>query len=67
METGMDEKVECDACTKDATHSFNIRRAADNYVRHKCCEKHYNIAMSKLMVFLKHVRKKKKLASKPVT
>jgi len=59
----MVEKIECDACTKEATHSFNIRRAADNYVRHKVCLKHYNIAMSKLMVFLKHVRKKKKIVS----
>ena len=50
--------IECDACHKEATHSFQLRYSADNYVRHKCCEKHYGIAINKLMKFLKHVRKK---------
>jgi predicted amidophosphoribosyltransferase len=50
--------VECDACHKEATHSFNLRRSNTNNVRHVCCQKHYNIALSKLMVFLKHVNKK---------
>lgn len=50
--------IECDACQKEATHSFKLRRSNINQPRYKCCEKHYNIAMSKLMVFLKHVRKK---------
>ena len=52
--------VECDACKEEAEYSFKIRRAADNYVRHRACQKHYNIAMSKLMVFLKHVKRKGK-------
>jgi hypothetical protein len=50
--------IECDACHKEATNSFQLRYSANNCVRHKACEKHYNIALSKLMVFLKHVRKK---------
>jgi len=52
--------LECDACTKEATHSFNLRYSNTKSVRHEVCERHYNIAMSKLMVFLKHVRKKNK-------
>ena len=55
--------LECDACHKEATNSFQLRYSADNYVRHKACHKHYNIAMSKLMVFLKHVKKKNKLTT----
>ena len=51
--------IECDACSKEATHSFMLRYSNIRQGRHKTCEKHYNIAMSKLMVFLKHVRKKK--------
>ena len=60
VEAGMDEKVECDACNKQATQSFQLRYSADNYIRHKCCQKHYNIALSKLMVFKKHIRRKGK-------
>ena len=50
--------LECDACHKEATNSFMLRYSNTKQVRHKACEKHYNIALSKLMVFLKHVRKK---------
>jgi hypothetical protein len=50
--------LECDACNKEATHSFILRRSNADKPRYKVCEKHYNIALSKLMVFLKHVRKK---------
>jgi hypothetical protein len=50
--------MECDACNKEATHSFNLRYSNVRQVRHKCCKKHHNIAMSKLRVFLKHVKKK---------
>jgi len=50
--------LEYDATTKEATHSFNLRYSNTKSVRHKACNRHYNIAMSKLMVFLKHVRKK---------
>ena len=51
--------IECDACHEEATHSVILRRSNTDKPRYKVCEKHYNIAMSKLMVFLKHVRKKK--------
>ena len=50
--------IECDACNKEAVESFNIRYSNTNIVNHKACCKHYNIAISKIKVFLKHVRKK---------
>ncbi len=52
--------VECDACKKEATHSFQLRHSNDNIVRYSCCSKHYNIALNKLMVFLRHVKRKGK-------
>jgi hypothetical protein len=51
----------CDACEKKAVNSFNIRYSNTNIVNHKACKKHYNIAMSKPLTFLKHVRKWEKL------
>ena len=56
--------LECDACPKEATHSFNIRYSNINQVRHKVCRDCYNLAMSNLMKFLKHVKRKGKYDSR---
>jgi hypothetical protein len=50
--------MECDACDKKAVESFNVRYSNTNIVKHKACRKHFNIAKSKPLVFLKHVRRK---------
>lgn len=50
--------LECDACEDEATHSFNLKYSITKNVRHKACKKHYKIALNKIRVFLKHVRRK---------
>ena len=55
--------MSCDACNKESVESFNIRYSKDNHVKHNACRKHYNIAMSKLLVFLKHVKRHSKEAT----
>jgi hypothetical protein len=50
--------IECRACDKEATHVVKVRYSNDKTEIHEVCLKHFNIATSRLMVFLKHLRRK---------
>ena len=54
--------IECKACDKPATHMVNVRYSKERTENHEVCLKHFNIATNKLMVFLKHLRRKAKKA-----
>ena len=56
--------IECKACDKAATHVVNVRYSNKRTERHEVCPKHFNIAKNKLMVFLKHLRRKVKKVNK---
>lgn len=55
------EASECSACDKKSSYTVNLRRSSTNIEQFMACQYHFNLAQSKLMVFLKHVRKKKKI------
>ena len=56
--------IECKACYKVATHVVNVRYSNERIEKHEVCLKHFNIATNKLMVFLKHLRRKIKKVNK---
>ncbi len=56
--------IKCRACDKAATHVVNVRFNNKRTESHEVCLKHFNIATNKLMVFLKHLRRKMKKVSK---
>ncbi len=56
--------IECRACDKAATHMVNVRYSNEKTESHEVCLKHFNIATNKLMIFLKHLRRKAKAVNK---
>ena len=56
--------IECRACDKPATHVVKVRYSNERTESHEVCLKHFNIATNKLMVFLKHLRRKAKKVKK---
>lgn len=58
-------KIECCACDKEAFFTTNVRHSNADIKQYFTCKYHFNLAQSKLMVFLKHVRKKRRLTNTP--
>ena len=57
--------TECAACHKEAITLVTIRKSNTDKTSYPACQKPFNIARNKMMVFLKHVKRKFKKGAHP--